>query len=105
MPLGQGLVSECRVDVEHLLDRGYVSVGLPQMMEEPDPEDGEGGVVLVRVSPDARCMPDRETRDALGVGQVVRLVQDLPGEAEVCLVTEIPSLPGLLHHSQAVGEV
>jgi hypothetical protein len=50
-------------------------------------------------------MADRETGDALGVGQVVRLVQDLPGEAEVCLVTEIPSLPGLLHHSQAVGEV
>jgi hypothetical protein len=50
-------------------------------------------------------MPDGETGDALGVGQVVSLVEHLPGETEVRLVTEVAALPGFLHHAQAVGEI
>ena len=105
MSLRQGLVSEGRVHVEHLLDRGYVRVSPPQMIEEPYPEDRDGGVVLVGIAPDAGGVPDGETDDSLGVGEIARLVEDRPGESEVGPVPEVLAFAGQLQQTQPVGEV
>jgi hypothetical protein len=105
MSLGERLISKRRVYVEHLLDRGYVGVGIPQMIQEPNPEHGDGGVVLAGIASDGGCVPDGETDEPLRVGPILGLVEHRPGKTEMGLVPEVLALACLLHQAEAIGEI
>jgi hypothetical protein len=75
------------------------------MIQEPNPENRDGGVVLAGIATDCGGMPDGETGDALRVGPVLGLVEHRPGKTEMGLVPEIFTLANLLHEAEAVGEI
>jgi hypothetical protein len=93
------------VHIEHLPDGRYGGMGFSQMREQPDPEHRDSGVVLGGITPDVGGMPDRQAGDALGILYIIGLVEHGPGESEMCLVSEIPTLARLLHDPQPVGEI
>jgi hypothetical protein len=105
MSFGQRGVGEGRVHIEHLPDGRYVRMGFSQMREQPDPEHGDGGVILGRVTADVGRMADRQAGDPLGIFHVVGFFEHSPGESEMGLVPEISTLSRLLHHPQPVGEI
>jgi len=80
-------------------------MGFSQMVEEPDPEHRDGGVILGWVATDIGGMPDRQAGDSLGILQVVGLIEHAPGESEMGLVPEISTFARLLHYPQPVGEI
>jgi hypothetical protein len=75
------------------------------MIQEPNPEHRDGGVVLAGIAPDGGGVPDGETGEALRVGPVVSLVEYCPGKTEMGLVPEVFALANLLHQAEAVGEI
>jgi hypothetical protein len=91
--------------MKHLLDRRYVGMGSFQVFDKPDPEHGDGGVVLGWVATDVGRVPNREAGDSFGVLQVIGLLQHGPCETKMSLVPEVATLARLLHHSQPVGEI
>lgn len=105
MSLRKRRVAEWRVHKKHLPDRSYVGMGSLQMFDKPDPEQGDGGVVLGWVAADVGRVTNRQAGDPLGILQVIGLVEHCPRETKMSLVPEVATLACLLHHPQPIGEI
>ncbi len=75
------------------------------MSQDPDPEDGDGAVVLPWVAPNLGDVSYREVGYILRVLDIGRLIEKGPGKTEMGLVAEVLLSRSLMEKTQAVAQV
>ena len=82
-------VKKVRPGFESLIQCRNTFVFLTDMSQEPDPEDGDGAVVLPGVAPDFGDMSDREVGYVFRLLDTRRLIEKGPGKTKMRLVAEV----------------